>query len=180
MKPRYWILPLMLLQSAWAEKVESTDLKFSATVPVQMQMSKATNSSGRVVNFEGTDAAAGQIYLIQVDQNTEIAKTLAGKPESLRPILEKSLKAYATSVKAKEATVKTEWKKAFSKDAVFFNFEATGHSSTGDSTSHVGVKFEHNGSIFTVQVVSTKELPAKASEASDVFTEIMKSFVLLK
>jgi len=165
----------MLLQSAFAEKVESTDLKFSANVPVKMQMSKASNSSGKIVNFEGKDAAAGLSYLIQVDQNTEVAKTLADKPESLRPTLEKSLSAYTNSVKVK-GEAKTEWKKGFSKDVVFFNFEATGYSAAGDTTFHTGVKFVHNGSIFTVVVASPVD---KADEASKVFPEVMKSFVLL-
>ncbi|WP_035605500.1 hypothetical protein [Haloferula sp. BvORR071] len=176
MKLRYWVLPLMLLQSAFAEKVESTDLKFSANVPVKMQMSKASNSSGKIVNFEGKDAGAGLSYLIQVDQNNEVAKSLADKPESLRPTLEKHLNAYSSSVKAKGEAVKTEWKKGFSKDVVFFNFEATGYSAAGDATFHTGVKFVHNGSIFTIQVVSPVD---KADEASKVFLEVMKSFVLL-
>ncbi len=176
MKRLHWILPLLLLQSAWADKVESTDLKFAATLPVKMRQSSASNSSGKVVNFEGKDEASGYTYQIQVDQSQEAAKA-SGKPELIKPAIEKSLKAYAASVKAEDAAVKSEWKKAFSKDAVFFGFETAGYSATGDRSSHCGVKFLHNDAIFTVQVIAPGA--AHTEEAKKALMEVMKSFSLL-
>lgn len=174
MKHRYWILPLMLLQSAWAEKVESTDLKFAATLPVKMRQSSASNSSGKVVNFEGKDETSGLTYQIQVDQNQEAAQAMGGKPELIKPALEKNLKAYTASVKAADAAVKTEWKKAFSKDVVFFDFETAGYSATGDRSSHSGVKFLHNDAVFTVQVIAPGA--ARTEETKKAMLEVMKSF----
>lgn len=176
MKARYWILPLMLLQSAWADKVESTDLKFAATLPVKMRQSSASNSSGKVTNFEGKDETSGFVYQIQVDQSEEAAKA-GGKPELLKPVIEKNLKAYAASVKAEDAAVKTEWKKGFSKDVAFFNFETAGYAATGERSSHAGVKFLHNDAIFTVQVIAPGA--ARTEEAKKGLLETMKGFSLL-
>jgi uncharacterized protein YprB with RNaseH-like and TPR domain len=177
MKRIHWLLPLMLLQSAWADKVESTDLKFAATTPVKMRQSSASNSSGKVVNFEGKDEASGFVYQIQVDQSQEASKAAGGKEDLLKPTLEKSLKAYADSVKAADPAVKKEWKKAFSKDAVFFDFETAGYSATGDRSSHSGVKFLHNDAIFTVQVIAPGA--AHTDEAKKALLEVMKTFSLL-
>lgn len=177
MKPRYFLLPLILLQSAWAEKVESTELKFAATVPAKMKQSSASNKAGKVISFEGKDDASGLTYQIQVDQNIEAARVMATKPDLLKPTLEKNLKAYTTSVKAEDAAVKSEWKKGFSKDVVFFDFETTGYSATGERSSHSGVKFLHNDSIFTVQVIAPGA--GKTEAAKKALLEVMKNFSLL-
>ena len=177
MKPYHWILPLILMQSAWAEKVESTELKFAATVPAKMRQSNVSNSSGKVVSFQGKDDASGLTYQIEVNQSLEVARVLGPKPDLLKPTLEKDLKAYTASVKAADAAVKTEWKKGFSKDVVFFDFETAGFSAAGEKSSHSGVTFLHNEAIFTVQVIAPGA--ERTSEAKKALLEVMKTFSLL-
>lgn len=177
MKLRYFLLPLILQQSAWAEKVESTDLKFAATVPAKMRQSTASNASGKATSFEGKDEATGFTYQIQVDQSLDAAKA-SSNAELLKPTLEKNLKAYTTSVKATDAAVKTEWKKGFSKDVVFFDFETAGHLPGSERSSHSGVKLVHNKAIFTVQVIAPAA--ARTEETKKALLEVMKSFSLLQ
>jgi hypothetical protein len=73
--------------------------------------------------------------------------------------------------------VKTEWKKGFSKDVVFFDFETAGYSPAGERSSHSGVKFLHNEVIFTVQVIAPGA--ARMEESKKALLEVMKNFSLL-
>ncbi len=177
-KCRFLLVLLLLLTPLHAEKVESTGLGFSATAPVKMRMSSAANSSGKTTSFEGKNQTTGVTYLIQVEQNQKLARKLEGKPDSLKPILDQSLKAYTSSVQAGDAAVKSEWKKAFSKDALFFDFQTTGYLAGSErSTTHSGLKFFHHGGIFTVQAISAGGTTTE--ETRKALLELMKGFSLL-